>query len=165
MKGTIISMLVVLGLLVAVPMFVMNDNDLMSDLLGGGGGGSGSSGKESIMSLKAKAPKNIGAVSVKKDVKMYKWVDENGIMQFSQTPPPDGGASQEVTLKSNLNTMEAPYMPAEKEAAPASSGGFAPKNPYNPKNMKDMMRQTKDLQETMNQQMADRKEQMDKMMQ
>lgn len=160
MKGTIISMLIVLGLLVAVPMFVMNDDDLMSDLLGGGGGGSG---KESIMSLKAKAPKNIEAVSVKKDVKMYKWVDENGVMQFSQTPPPDGSAAEEMTLKSNLNTMERPYMPAPEKTA-SSSTDTSVKNPYNPGNMKEMMRQTKDLQETLNQQMADRKEQMDNMM-
>jgi hypothetical protein len=161
MKSTIISMLIVLGLMVAVPMFIFNDGDMMSEIFGGGG-----DGKESIAALKAKAPKNVANVSVKKEVKMYKWVDEFGVTQFSQTPPRDGGASQEMTLKPQLNTMQKPYMPpkeaATEQAAPAA--GFTPGNPYNPAKMKEMMQQSRALQKQINSQTADRKAMMDQMM-
>ncbi len=160
MKMTIISMLIVLGLMVAVPMFVMNDDELMSDLFGAGGGGDG---KESIASLKKKAPKNISNVSVKEEVQMYKWVDEYGVVQFSQTPPPDGGASQEMTLKPELNTMVAPYMPAQPQEE-QKSAGFTPGNPYSPKKMKEMLQQTKDLKEQLNSQMQERDDAVQQMM-
>ena len=156
MKATIISMLLVLCLLVALPLYVFNDSDLMSDLFSGGG-------KDSIASLKAKAPKNITTVVTDKEVKMYKWVDQYGVVQFSQTPPPDGGAAQAMTLSPELNTMQKPYMEPKPEAAP-QAGNFEPGNPYSPKKMKQMLDQTNQLKDQLNQQMADRDKAMQEML-
>lgn len=49
---------------------------------------------------------------------VYKWVDENGVIHYSQEPPPEEAQAQSLELDpANLNVMAAP-VPQE---APASS--------------------------------------------
>lgn len=146
MKSTIISMLIVLVILAVLPILFFGDNDFLATL--GLGGGSG--GKESIASLKAKAPKNLTNVTTDKQVKVYKWVDENGVTQFSQTPPRLGGEAESLTLKPDTNIMQA-YRAPKQEPKQASGPKIFKTNPYTPGGMKDMMNETARVTQQMNQ--------------
>ncbi len=144
MKSTIISMLIVLVILAVLPILFFGDNDFL-DTLGLGGGS-----KESIASLKAKAPKNLTNVTTDKKVKVYKWVDENGVTQFSQTPPRLGGKAESLTLKPNTNIMQAYKAPKQEPKQPTGPRIFKT-NPYTPGGMKDMLNETTRVTEQMNQ--------------
>ncbi len=146
MKSTIISMLIVLIILTVLPMLFFGDNDFLQKL---GFEGLGD-GKESIASLKAKAPKNLTNVTTDKQVKVYKWVDENGVTQFSQTPPRLGGEAESLTLKPNTNIMQA-YKAPKREPKQASGPRIFKTNPYTPGGMKDMLNETARVTEQMNQ--------------
>ena len=155
MKSTIISMLIVLVVLAVVPMVFMGDGDLMSGFFGGG------DGKESIASLKAKAPKNVSNAVTDREVKLYKWVDENGVTQFSQTPPPMGGEHESMTLQPDTNLMKA-FKPPETEEQQASVPKvFKTRSPYTPGGMKDVLDQTSAIKEQLNQQQADQQNLLD----
>lgn len=158
MKATIISMLVVLVMLTAVPAYFMNDGDMMSDFFGGG-----SVGKESIASLKAKAPKNVTNAVTDKKVQVYKWVDENGVMQFSQTPPRLGGEHESMTLQPDTNLMKA-YKAPEKEPEPKQTAKVFKTNPYTPSGMKDMLDKTSAIKDQLNSQQADQQKMLDDIM-
>ncbi len=156
MKGTIISMLVVLVILAVLPIIFLGDNDIM-DTLGLGGMGK----SDSIATLRAKAPKNITNVTTDKEVKMYKWVDSHGVLQFTQTPPPDGGA-MEMTLKPDLNTMQAAKMPVsdEPEAKP-EAGLSASGNPYSVDGVQQILKQAGDVSKLMQQQQSNQQQTID----
>lgn len=158
MKSTIVSMLIVLVVLAVVPMIFMGDNDLMSGFFGSG------DGKESIASLKAKAPKNLSNVTTDKKVKVYKWVDENGVMQFSQTPPDLGGEHESMTLKPDTNLMKAFKAPEQEEQQAMAPKVFKTRSPYTPGGMKDMLNQTSDITDKLNQQQADQQKMLQEIM-
>jgi hypothetical protein len=150
MKSTIISMLIVLVILAIVPMIFMGDNDLMSDFFGGSSGG-----KESIASLKAKAPKNLTSVTTDSKMKVYKWVDENGVTQFSQTPPRLGGESESIMLQPDTNIMQAYKAPVKQAEKKQGSKIFKLGSPYTPGGMKDLVDQTAAVTDQMNARQAE----------
>ncbi len=137
MKGTIISMLVVLVLLVAAPMFFMGDGKF-ADMFDFGGG-------------TVKLPKNLESVKTDSKVELYKWRDANGVMQFSQTPPQDGGASARVVLSPDENVIDAVKVPEKVVSRPnVMSVG----NPYNPGTIKDIVKDSQDIQNKLNERHA-----------
>ena len=148
MKSTIISMLIVLIILTALPVLFLGDNDLL-EKMGLVNNGAGSE-PDSIASLKARAPKNLTHVTTDKKVKVYKWVDENGVTQFSQTPPRLGGKAESLTLKPNTNIMQAYKAPKQEPKQPTGPRIFKT-NPYTPGGMKDMLNETTRVTEQMNQ--------------
>ena len=85
MKSTIISMIIVLIVMVALPMIFLGDGNIASKL---GFDGFGKKGSAAV-----KLPTNIKAAVTNERVEVYTWVDEHGIKQFSNTPPSDGGKS------------------------------------------------------------------------
>ena len=107
MKFKILSILVILGMLAVMPMIYMGKVDPVALLDGNLGGLFGSSSSE-FAKLKAEAPKNLTNAVTDEKVQVYKWRDENGVMQFSNTPPPDGGHAQQVEL--NPNHAEAHFL-------------------------------------------------------
>ncbi len=158
MKSTIISMLIVLVILAVLPILFFGDNDFLETLGLGGGGG-----KESIASLKAKAPKNLTNVTTDKQVKVYKWVDENGVTQFSQTPPRLGGEAESLTLKPDTNIMQA-YKAPKREPKQVSGPKIFKTNPYTPGGMKDMLNETAKVTEQMNQRQQEQNALLDQIM-
>jgi hypothetical protein len=96
MKSTIISMIIVLMVMVALPIIFLGDGNYAQKL---GFGGSGGGGKP------ARLPSNVQTVVTDKKVEVYSWTDANGIKQFSNTPPPEGGASEKIVL-SPMNSKE-----------------------------------------------------------
>ena len=136
MKFKILSMLVILGMLSVMPMIYMGKVNPAA-LLDGDLGGIFGSGSSEFAKLKAKAPKNLTNVVTDEKVQVYKWRDENGVMQFSNTPPPDGRQVQQVELNPNHNLVKAVKVPVEEEPQQAKHE-LAP-SPYSVKGMKQVM--------------------------
>lgn len=160
MKSTIISMFIVLIVLMIVPVFMFSDGDLLEKFGFGGGSGSVS---DSVENLKAKAPKNLQNVTTDKKVEVYKWVDEHGVMQFSSTPPVDGGNSEKMVLSPNANVVDAVKIPAKEPEVESKSQVVNLSSPYSPSGMKDMIENTMKIQEQMNSQRADQDKMLQKM--
>ncbi len=144
MKFKIFSMLVILGVVSVMPMIYMGKFDPLSFFESGF-----SMGGSEFSKLKAKAPKNLSNIVTDEKVQVYKWRDENGIMQFSNTPPPTGGAAEQVVLDPNSNLMQAVKVPAEEEVkqeVEAESPG-----PYSVKGMKKVVDDARGVEELLQQ--------------
>ena len=153
MKSTIISMIIVLIVMVALPMIFLGDGNIASKL---GFDGFGKKGSAAV-----KLPTNIKAAVTNERVEVYTWVDEHGIKQFSNTPPSDGGKSEKMVLKPDTNIMQAIKVPEEEEKVASGPKVYSLGNPYTPGGMKDMVDSTKDINDSAGQ----RKAEQDKMMQ
>ena len=113
--------------------------------------GSGfNSGSSTFEKLKAKAPKNLTSVVTDEKVQVYKWRDENGVMQFSNTPPPTDRNAQQIELNPNSNVVSAVKVPV-KEATPDSPGDIEPPSPYSVKGMKKVMDDAKGIEQMLQQ--------------
>jgi len=133
-------MLIILGVLSVMPMIYMGKFDPMSFIDSGW-----SNGASEFSKLKAKAPKNLTSVVTDKKVEVYKWRDKNGVMQFSNTPPPDGGNAEQVLLDPNKNLVTAVKVPVKEESEEklkTESPG-----PYSVKGMKKAMNDAKGVEE------------------
>jgi len=140
MKFKILAMLVILGILSVTPMIYMGKFDPMSFIDSGW-----SNGASEFSKLKAKAPKNLTSVVTDKKVEVYKWRDKNGVMQFSNTPPADGGRSEQVVLDPNKNLVKAVKVPV-KEKSEEKVKTESP-SPYSVKGMKKAMNDAKGVEE------------------
>lgn len=150
MKSTIISMLIVLVVMVALPMIFLGDGNYAEQL------GFGGNGVKPVT-----LPKNVKTVVTDKRVEVHTWVDENGIKQFSSTPPPDGGTTEKIVLKPNTNIMDPIKVPeAEEEVMASKPKVYSVGNPYTPGGMKDMIGNSKDIKESMGQQQVERENMM-----
>lgn len=144
MKFKILSMLVILGFLSVMPMIYMGKFDPLSFI------GSGfSAGGSEFDKLKAKAPKNLSSVVSDEKVQVYKWRDENGVMQFSNTPPPTGGVAEQVVLDPNSNLMQAVKVTEQEEPKPEAE--VETPNPYSVKGMKKVMDDARGVEELLQQ--------------
>ena len=156
MKSTIISMIIVLCVLAIIPTFLIGDKSVLArfglDVFDGSGGA-------------PKVPKNITNVTTDEKVQVYKWRDEYGVMQFTNTPPPETSQAEMVELTPNTNIVKAIEIPEEKPEQ--VSGG--PKvmtvgNPYTPGGMKDLLETTSSLSEQMNQKQMEQQQLMEQIM-
>ena len=152
MKFKILSMLVILGMLTVMPMIYMGKVDPVA-LLDGDIGGVFGSGDTEFAKLKAKAPKSLTNAVTDEKVQVYKWRDENGVMQFSNTPPPDGGQAQQVELNPNHNLIKAVKVSVEEEPQQAQQAP-AP-SPYSVKGMKKVMDDAKGIESMLQQRHED----------
>lgn len=144
-------MLIVLCVMAVVPMFLISDNDLLSKF---------GFGKGDYATLRDKAPSNLTSVTTDERVRVYKWRDENGIMQFTNTPPPEtrddaGNVTRNVEiveLEPNTNIVKAVKVPPADPKAKPKSGPrvMVTGNPYTPGGMKDMIDTTSSLKGDMN---------------
>lgn len=152
MKSTIISMIIVLVVLVALPIIFLGDGNYAQKLgFSGFGGGD----------KPARLPTNVKTVVTDKKVEVYTWTDANGIKQFSNTPPSEGGASEKIVLSPMTNVLDPLKVPeAEEEVVASKPKVYSVGNPYTPGGMKDMVNNSKEIQESMGQQQVER----DKMM-
>ena len=136
MKFKIFTMLVTLGILSVVPMIYMGKFDPMAFF-----DSSLSKGVSGLKNLKDITPSGLGT---DKKVQVYKWRDENGIMQFSNTPPPTGGDAEKIELNPNKNIVQAVKIP-EKEEPKEVAKSESP-NPYSIKGMKKVMSDAKGVE-------------------
>lgn len=145
MKSTIISMLIVLMLMIVVPMVLFGDNEIARNF-----GFGRVSNDDAVEDLKDKVPKNIQAVVTDKEVEVYKWTDEHGVMQFSSLPPYEGIASERMLLSPKTNVIDAIKIPKKEEEKIAKPQVFSLGSPYSPGGMKKMVDDSKALTEKLN---------------
>lgn len=136
MKLKIITMLVVLTVLAVTPMILTGKFDPMAFF----GGGSSEFEK-----LKARAPKGLSSVVTDEKVQVYKWRDKNGVMQFSNTPPPDSIKGEKVELKPNNNIIQS--VKIENKAVVEKESNVEMPRPYSIKGMKKVMDDAKGVED------------------
>ena len=141
MKLKILSMLITLGVLSAIPMIYSGKFDPMSYITGTG------SGTSEFAKLKAKAPKNLSNVVTDKKVELYKWRDKNGVMQFSNTPPPTVANAEHVVLNPDKNLIQAVKIPLKEKTKQAANTEMP--NPYSIKGMKKVMNDARGVEEVL----------------
>ena len=149
MKSTIISMLVVLVVLVALPMIFLGDNKVLDGIDLDIGKPSASTG--------VKLSSRIETVSTDTPVQIYRWRDAQGVLQFSNTVPPEGVIAEQVRLEPNLTSMD-PVAPREDRAATTTvttSPSPETGNPYTPGGMKQLVDQAHEIKKVLSQQQAD----------
>ena len=137
-------MLVILGVVSVMPMIYMGKFDPLSFLESGF-----SMGGSEFTKLKAKAPKNLSNAVTDEKVQVYKWRDEHGVMQFSNTPPPTGDAVEQVVLDPNHNLMQAVKVPEEVEVKQQVEAESP--NPYSVKGMKKVVDDAKGVEQLLQQ--------------
>ena len=143
MKFKIFSMLVILGVVSVMPMIYMGKFDPLSFLESGF-----SKGGSEFAKLQAKAPKNLSNAVTDEKVQVYKWRDEHGVMQFSNTPPITGAAEQ-VVLDPNHNLMQAVKVPEEAEVKQQVEAESP--SPYSVKGMKKVVDDAKGVEQLLQQ--------------
>jgi len=148
MKFKIFKMLIIFGMILAVPLIYMGRFDPMAFMESGFSGG-----MSEFDDLKAKAPKNITNVVTDEKVKVYKWRDKNGLMQFSNSPPPAGEVEQ-IELNPNENIVQAVKVPVEEVEQKQTAAVERP-NVYSPKGMKKVMDDVKNVEKLMQQRSED----------
>jgi len=147
-------MLVILGILSVTPMIYMGKFDPMAFLDSGL-----SNGSTEFNKLKAKAPKNLTNVVSDEKVQVYKWRDKNGVMQFSNTPPPSDIGAEQVELDPNKNLVQAVKVPEKKEE-PAEVAKVEKPSPYSVKGMKKVMDDAKGIEQLLQQRHEDQQKMM-----
>lgn len=72
---------------------------------------------------------------------VYKWIDENGLTQYSAEPPPDQLQSKTLTLDPNTNIVQAIKMPNEEKEEESKPAQVAlPQGPiYSPESIKKLI--------------------------
>lgn len=111
-----------------------------------------------------KVPENVKAVTTDRDVEVYKWRDEKGVMHFGESPPQINSDVEKIELKTNTNVMKSVKLAEEKAVDSGSEiKQVSVDNPYSPQGVSDLMNQTKDLANSLNKQQADQKKMMDSM--
>ena len=136
MKFKIFTMLVTLGILSVVPMIYMGKFDPMAFF-----DSSLSKGVSELKNLKDMAPSGLGT---DKKVQVYKWRDKNGVMQFSNTPPPTVTNAEPVLIDPNKNLVKAIKIPEKEEPKEVAKTGSP--NPYSIKGMKKVMNDAKGVE-------------------
>ncbi len=145
MKLKILFMLITLGVLSVTPMIYMGKLDPMALF-----DSSLSKGSSEFNKLKAKVPKNLTSVVTDQKVQVYKWRDEHGVMQFSNTPPPSVSNAERVVLDPNHNLMKAVKVPEKEEKSKEVVETEMP-NPYSVKGMKKVMDDARGIEDMLQQ--------------
>lgn len=122
-----------------------------------------------IEELKKKTPKNIEAVVTDREVVVYKWLDAHGVMQFSSVPPAGLGETdgedgvEKMVLSPNTNVIDAIKMPKEEARKTQKSKVISLGSPYSVEGMKDMVNDSMQLQQQLNEQQAGQQEMMEEL--
>jgi len=156
MKATLISMVIVLCVLATVPLFMFGDRGMLArfgiDLAGDS-------------DMRAKTPKNLSNVTTDQKVQVYRWRDEHGVMQFTNTPPPAGLQAEIIELTPNTNIVKAVEVPVEDDEQQSSGPKvMTTGNPYTPGGMKDMLEATADLKDGMNEKQLEQQQLIEQIM-
>ena len=147
-------MLVTLTVLSVMPMIYMGKFDPMSFFESGV-----SSGMSEFKALKAKAPKNLTSVVTNEKVQVYKWRDEHGVVQFSNTPPLESKKVERVELNPNKNIVKAIKVPVKEEPKAVAQTDMP--TPYSVKGMKKVVNDAKGVEKLLQQRHADQQKMMD----
>ena len=135
-------------------------------LLGGGLMGGGD--LLGLLQPKEEQPRGIeglGNAVTDKNVTVYQWVDEHGQKHFSSTPPVGQKQVDTVKLSPDANVVQAIKLPEEEEEKPRRSQVTSVRsNPYSPEGVKELMQDTQELSNMMNERAAEQQKMLDSIM-
>jgi len=142
MKLKLILISIGLVVLSIAPMIIMGKIDPMAYFDSGI-----DKGVSSFNKLKASAPKNLSSVMSKDKIKIYRWRDKNGVMQFSNVPPPTDRKVERVDVDPNSNLMQAVKVPIKEVAVVSSKKGKPAKmeSPYSVKGAKKILEEARGI--------------------
>ena len=130
-------MLVILGLLSVMPMIYMGKLDPLAlidfDIDFGGFGKQGTG--------------RLSSVITDEKVHVYKWRDQNGVMQFSNEPPPLSVDAEQIVLDPNSNVIQAVKVAEKEEVAPVVKAESA--SPYSVNGMKKVVDDAKGVEQVL----------------
>ncbi len=141
MKKIFIKMVLLLGVLLAIPYYMM-------------GGAMPSFMSDFLPSKNATATKGVNGISsalTDETVTVYEWVDEKGRKHFSNRAPA-GQNAKAMQLRPDTNLIQA-VRPQVETATPRAKVTTLGKvqNPYSPGGAKQLMKDAKGVQEMLNQ--------------
>mgnify|MGYP001134844491 CR=1 FL=1 len=157
MKFKIFSMLLILGVLSALPLIYTGKLNPVAMM---GGDFSMKSAGDETARLKVQAPKNLTNVTTDEKVQMYRWRDEYGVMQYSNTPPAQMQNAERIELDPNHNVIEATKVP-EVEVTPTQTSQPEINSPYSVSGMKQAVEDAKAVQDILNQRAEEQKRVLD----
>ena len=155
MSFKILSMLVTLGILSVLPLIYMGKFDPMAFFESGFDPGGFSQSE-------IKPLNKLTNVVTDEKVQVYKWRDKNGVMQFSNTPPPAESNAEQIVLDPNSNVVQAVKVPVKKEV-PAHKPATTAKasSPYSIKGMKKTIDGAKGVEKLLQQRDAEQQKLLD----
>lgn len=156
MKFKILSMLVSLAILSVMPMIYMGKFDPLSFI-----DARIKTAGSDFDRLKAGVPAGIGHAGSDEKVQVYKWRDENGVMQFSNTPPAAGGQAERLLLNPDSNVVQAVKMPEKEPAAEAAES--ASPSPYSINAMQKAVNDAKAVEVLLQQRHESQQKMLDKL--
>ena len=95
--------------------------------------------------LSEKVPSDISDVVTREKVQVYKWRDKEGVMQFSNEPPPNDVDVQQIELDPNSNVLEAVKAPVKEESKAKVKADVS--NPHSVKGMGKVLDDAKGVEE------------------
>jgi hypothetical protein len=143
MKFKIISMLITLTILSVVPMIYMGKFDPLVYF-------QSATDLSQLKKVDIKPLTDLKKSVTDDRVQVYKWRDENGVMQFSNSPPPtqiDQAHVEQVELHTNSNLMQAVKVPSKEEEPQQSEPVVNAPSPYSVKGMKKVMDDARGVEE------------------
>ena len=139
MKFKILTMLIILGILSVTPMIYMGKFDpltLISNFSFSG-----------LDSIETKSLNKLKKVVTDEKVQVYRWRDENGVMQFSNTPPATEPHAEQIVLDTNSNVMQAVKVPVKEVKEEKPEPAVKAPSPYSAKGMKKVMDDARGVEE------------------
>ena len=148
-------MLVILGLLSVTPMIYMGKLNPLAMI--------DSSFDFDFSRFVSKGAKNLSGVVTDEKVRVYKWRDENGVIQFGNEPPLSSSIdSEQIMLDPNSNVIQAVKV-AEKEEEVKSVVKTESANPYSVNGMKKVVDDANDVEEVLHRRHAEHQKMMDEL--
>ena len=139
----LISMVLTLGVILFASRFMMGE---MMDIPGLSG----------VAKDAEKGLGELGNAVVKDDVTVYQWTDANGVTHFGGTPPTGQGAYEKKEIRASTNVLQSQKLAEEEPEEPNNKSQIAKVgNLYTPEGVKDLVSDTKDLQQQLNERMAE----------
>lgn len=144
---------IVIGVLLGVPYFIMGKGELPDFL----------TGIFQKAEEKVNLPQNISSVTTDTEVTVYQWVDENGIKQFGNAPPPGAVNVKTINLKPNTNIMKAFKAPEEEEEPEEGPKvtTLLESSPYSVDGVKGVVDDAKGVQDTLDKRMEEQQKLLD----
>lgn len=143
-------MLVILGVISILPMIYMGKIEPKAFI-------------ESILNadfklsgLDVKVPEKLSNMTNDNKIQVYKWRDQNGVMQFSNEPPPATIDAEQIELNPNSNVVQAIKIPEKKSIEKVKNVAKTDMpNPYSVKGMKKVMDDAKNVEHILQQRHED----------
>ena len=108
--------------------------------------------------------KEVSTLSVKKDVTVYQWVDENGVTHYGGSAPIGQGGYEKKTIHANTNLMQARKAREKEEEKTQRARVAKVGSVYSPEGIKDMIDSSKEIRDQASERNAEQQKILDQIM-